>query len=78
MSKERMSSGRRLIEFSQNMAGMEPMRKNRLTTPFAQDGLVVLLQPEGRHDLGAERVDGVHGHHLPVQRQMPKNTMRLA
>ena len=31
-ASERMSSGRRPIEFSQNMAGMEPIRKNRLTT----------------------------------------------
>lgn len=31
-ASERMSSGRRPMEFSQNMAGMEPMRKNRLTT----------------------------------------------
>ena len=31
-ASDRMSRGRRPMEFSQNMAGMEPMRKNRLTT----------------------------------------------
>ena len=31
-NSERISSGRRPMEFSQNMAGSEPTRKNRLST----------------------------------------------